>query len=128
MRVKVGGTLSQDVPVTGGAVQGSILGVMDHNAVLEGIDDDYDQQTEKYVDDLTLYEPICGETPGLDMGDGTEMIRAVQTQCTMGAIQEACEVKDLKINDKKTQLLAISGKKEQKSLAKNKGRLYYNKC
>ena len=40
MRVKVGNILSHEQEVTGGAVQGSILGVMDHNAVLEDINDD----------------------------------------------------------------------------------------
>ena len=33
MRVKVGNVLSDPVPVTSGAVQGSVLGVLDHNAV-----------------------------------------------------------------------------------------------
>ena len=34
MQVKVGNTLSPRLHVTGGAVQGSVLGVMDHNAVM----------------------------------------------------------------------------------------------
>ena len=55
MQVKVGNTLSLPVEITGGAVQGSIMGVMDHNAVLEDIDDDFQiDATEKYVDDLSL--------------------------------------------------------------------------
>ena len=37
MRVKVGDVLSDPVPVTGGAVLGSVLGVLDHNTVLEDI-------------------------------------------------------------------------------------------
>ena len=40
MRVKIGNVLSEETEITGGAVQGSVLGVMDHNAVLEYIDDD----------------------------------------------------------------------------------------
>ena len=43
MRVKIGNILSEEKPVTGGAVQGSVLGVLDHNAVLETIDEDIDQ-------------------------------------------------------------------------------------
>ena len=39
MQVKVGNTLSATLPVTGGAVQGSLLGVMGHNAVMESEDD-----------------------------------------------------------------------------------------
>ena len=35
MRVKIGSILSTERDVTGGAVQGSVLGVMDHNAVME---------------------------------------------------------------------------------------------
>ena len=56
MRVKVGNVLSNPVAVTGGAVQGSILGVLDHNAVLENIDSTFSQPATKYVDDLTLEE------------------------------------------------------------------------
>ena len=40
MVVKVGTTLSKPIKITGGAVQGSVLGIMDHNAVLESLDDD----------------------------------------------------------------------------------------
>ena len=39
MRVKIGNLLSEEKIVTGGAVQGSVLGVLDHNAVLEYIDE-----------------------------------------------------------------------------------------
>ena len=42
MRVKVGNILSNSHPVTGGAVQGSVLGVMGHNAIMEFIDEDND--------------------------------------------------------------------------------------
>ena len=39
MSVKIGTTLSNPRPVTGGAVQGSVLGVLDHNVVLNNLDD-----------------------------------------------------------------------------------------
>ena len=40
MRVKIGNVCSADNEVTGGAVQGSIMGVMDHNAVLDNIEEE----------------------------------------------------------------------------------------
>ena len=58
MHVKVGNTLSSKFGVTGGAVQGSVLGVMDHNAVMEIVDEDFFTESHKYVDDLTATEEI----------------------------------------------------------------------
>ena len=59
MRVKVGNIISNEHPVYGGAVQGSVMGVMDHNAVMEFLDDEIDyQDIYKYVDDLTMEEEI----------------------------------------------------------------------
>ena len=40
MVVKIGTTCSTPISITGGAVQGSVLGVLDHNAVLESLDDE----------------------------------------------------------------------------------------
>ena len=57
MRVKIGNILSNEKIITGGAVQGSVLGVLDHNAVLEFVDEDLDVNSTgiyKYVDDLKL--------------------------------------------------------------------------
>ena len=39
MIIKVGTITSEPVLVTGGAVQGSVLGILDHNAVLKNLDD-----------------------------------------------------------------------------------------
>ena len=50
MSVKVGNVMSEPKSVTGGAVQGSVLGVIDHNAVLEDIDEDIRITSEKYVE------------------------------------------------------------------------------
>ena len=58
MQVKVGNELSGIQSVTGGAVQGSVLGVMDHNAVMEIVDEDFLTDSHKYVDDLTTTETI----------------------------------------------------------------------
>lgn len=56
MRVKIGNILSQEKCVMGGAVQGSVLGVLDHNAVIEFVDDKVSQGVYKYIDDLSLTE------------------------------------------------------------------------
>ena len=48
MRVKIGNILSEKKLITGGAVQGSLLGVLDHNAVLEFVDDEINQGIYKY--------------------------------------------------------------------------------
>ena len=60
MSVKVGTHISVPKQVTGGAVQGSVLGVLDHNVVLNSLDDEVDPTTHvtKYVDDMTLIETV----------------------------------------------------------------------
>ena len=59
MVVKVGTEISEPVRITGGAVQGSVLGILDHNAVLESLDDNLlDIYIAKYVDDITLIEAV----------------------------------------------------------------------
>ena len=44
MRVKIGNIISDEHEVTGGADQGSVLGVLDHNAVVEFLDEDISYQ------------------------------------------------------------------------------------
>ena len=59
MSVKIGTVLSNPRIVTGGAVQGSVLGVLDHNVVLNNIDDDIlETYVAKYVDDLTIIDVV----------------------------------------------------------------------
>ena len=59
MKVKIGTHLSNPRNVTGGAVHGSVLGVLDHNAVLESLDDDLlDIYVAKYIDDITVVEAV----------------------------------------------------------------------
>lgn len=113
MQVKVGNILSDPIMVTGGAVQGSILGVLDHNAVLENIDSDFTQPTSKYVDDMTLVENTMRYAPSIvDFDDGLgkerHTFQAKLTQRTLGKLEDMCEIKGLKLNDNKTQLLSIS--------------------
>ena len=101
MRVKVGGVLSEDVPVTGRAVQGSILGVLDHNAVLEDVEENLSAQAEKYFDDLTLFEPILVGRPGLVEDNGVASYQARSCQRGLELLEETCLQKGLKINEKK---------------------------
>ena len=59
MVVKIGNEISEPYHITGGAVQGSVLGILDHNAVLESLDDDLlGIYVAKYVDDITIIETI----------------------------------------------------------------------
>ena len=47
------------VHITGGAVQGSVLGVLDHNAVLKSLDDDIlEVYVAKYIYDQTIVETV----------------------------------------------------------------------
>ena len=80
MRVKVGSVLSEDVDVTGGAVQGSILGIMEHNATLEEIDEEITIKSEKYVEAMTLYHPIKCKAPAMIEEDGTYLYRATASK------------------------------------------------
>ena len=64
MQVKIGNALSDAFPVTGGAVQGSVLGVMDHNAVMENVDENFLTDSHKYVIDLTTTEAIAHSAVG----------------------------------------------------------------
>ena len=104
MKVKIGSMLSETKSVTGGAVQGSVLGVMDHNAVLEFINDDIEQNMYKYIDDLTLEEIISKEVDYIsEWHEGKEghLFRAGLTQKTFEELSEKCDLTGLKINDKK---------------------------
>ena len=64
MTVKVGNTLSTPTNVTGGAVQRIVLGVLDHNAVMEWVDADFVSSSHKYVDDMTTTEFISRNATG----------------------------------------------------------------
>ena len=128
MQVKVGNVFSDPIPVTGGAVQGSILEVLDHNAVLESIDNNFTQPASKYVDDLIFEERTNKSTPKVvDLEESTVKERhtflAKRTQKTMEKLEEQCNIKGLKLNEDKTQLLSISaGRVATRSWIKTKGR------
>ena len=111
MRVKVGNIISDKHHVTGGAVQGSVLGVLDHNAVIESLDEDIAyQDVYKYVDDLTVDEEIPQDIAYfIEHGEiDTHIYKPPDTQKSMIKLEQACQDRGLKINDKKTQLLSIS--------------------
>ena len=108
MAVKVGNTISPPRAVTGGAVQGSILGVMDHNAVMEFVDEGFTVEAQKYVEDMTTVETIPKSSVGY-MNDAydTQHFHAEKTEESIKILKQTCEAKNLKINAAKTQLLAI---------------------
>ena len=95
--------------MTGGAVQGSVLGVMDHNAMMEGVDDE-EMLTEchKYVDDLTNTETLGPDSDSYV--DGKQMVQYHALDCldNLTAITSYCTNHGLKVNEQKTQLLAIT--------------------
>ena len=104
MQVKIGNIQLRPIPVTGGAVQGSLLGVLDHNAVLESIDDIFRQPASKYMDDMTLGERTEKDEPSVvDFDDekGRERLtfHQRQTQKSIEQLEEQCEIKGLKLND-----------------------------
>lgn len=117
MRVKVGNLISKEHAVTGGAVQGSVLGVLDHNAVMEYLDEDIDYQNKyKYVDDLTAEEQIEQNIDFLienDQATGIQihLFKPPKTQKSIEILEQACQDRRLKVNEKKTQLLSVSSGK-----------------
>ena len=106
MCVKIGNVLSNPHPVTGGAVQGSVLEVMDHNTVMEFLDEENDcQDFYKYIDDLTLQETVSKDVPTLiDSSDfpPTHFFRPEKTQKSIDHLSEKCNEMGLKINEKNT--------------------------
>lgn len=87
---------------------------MDHNATLEDVEDTVNIKAEKYVDDMTLFHPIERSTAALIEPDGTELVRAVESERALRKIEDTCERKGLKINEKKTQILALSSVRANK--------------
>ena len=58
-------------------------------------------QAEKYVDDLTLFEPILVGRPGLVEDNGVASYQARSCQRGLELLEETCLQKGLKINEKK---------------------------
>ena len=112
MSVKVGTFTSDPVKITGGAVQGSVLGTLDHNVVLEDLDDGLlDLYIAKYVDDIALLESVSKETPVEEDLTGSRIkhtIHPPKSQAALETIKNRAEQKSMLINTKKTQILTIS--------------------
>ena len=71
---------------------------MDHNAVLEFLDEDIDQDVYKYVDDLTLDEVIEKDIECLVE---KHTFKPKKTQKSFDKLSDCCLEKGLKVNDKK---------------------------
>ena len=119
MQFKVGNILSTKLPVTGGAVQGSVLGVMDHNAVMEIVDEDFLTKSLKYVDNLTStaiidHDAGCYTISGSLTGErDVDLYHAEKSEENINRITHYCRTHGLKVNEKKTQLLAISSNRNR---------------
>ena len=114
MRVKIGNIVSSERDVTGGAVQGSVLGVMDHNAVMEFVDEELDGDFFKYVDDLTMAEEIGREVDCMIDNSGARQLhlfKPSKIQAGFDGLNDSCDNQGLLINGKKTQLLSVSNAK-----------------
>ena len=105
MSVKVGTFTSDPVRITGGAVQGSVLGTLDHNVVLEDLDDGLlDLYIAKYVDDIALLESVSKETPVEEDLTGSRIkhtIHPPKSQAALETIKNRAEQKSMLINTKR---------------------------
>ena len=94
-------------------MQGSVLGVLDHNVVLDDIDDKVNPSiyVAKYVDDLTKIETVESD---VTTSINNENSRPLHSFCPMSStesfesIKTRSKEKGLKINDSKTQVLSVS--------------------
>ena len=89
---------------------------MDHNAVLEAVDEDFLSESHKYVDDLTTTESIAPTAVGYEHQDEiggvvTDVYHAPMSELNLNTLTNYCEGTGLKVNESKTQLLAISNNK-----------------
>ena len=112
MSVKIGTVMSGPREVTGGAVQGSVLGVLDHNIVLKNLDDNLlEVYVAKYVDDMTVIDTVGHEvTTDIDASGSRQMhnIHPTKTQEAFSTISTNATKKGLRINYQKTQVLSVS--------------------
>ena len=108
MQVRVGSVTSARKPVFGGCVQGSLLGVMQHNMCLDSLDDGLEEVTSKYVDDMSLIEGLSTSE-----SDNEGMIRAGKSEAAFKLIKERAEEVNMKVNTDKTTLLCIGNSREK---------------
>ena len=105
MVVKVGTVISEPVRITGGAVQGSLLGILDHNAVLESLDDELlGIYIAKYVDDITILESVPNDVPVTEDSSGSRPVHSFippNSQIALDTIATRAKNKKMQINKKK---------------------------
>ena len=83
---------------------------------MEFIDDNFETTTMKYVDDMTTAESIPPTAVGYDSEEGyrpTTLYHAEKTEEDIRRLNRTCEERGLKLNAKKTQLLAVSANREK---------------
>lgn len=90
----------------------SSVGVLDHNVVLNDLDDDVlDSYVAKYVDDMTIIDTVDASVK-MDIDTSTNRplhtIYPEATQNAFTSISNKASAKGFKINEKKTQILSIS--------------------
>ena len=109
MSAKIGTTLSDPRPVTGGAVQGSVLGVLDHTVVLNNLNDGLlDIYIAKYirVDDMTLIDTVDNSVATQIDTTGNRPLHTISPEKTQAAFRS--------INNK-----AVSRSRTQDKRSKN---------
>ena len=77
---------------------------MNHNAVLEDINDDMHLEAEKYVDDLTVLETVRKEVPFLIEDQNTpvaKLSRARATERSVEILDDTCKRKNLKLKKRR---------------------------
>ena len=84
--------------------------MLDHNAVLESVDEGFKAEAHKYVDDMTIVEKIPSNAPWRAEfePEPAKLYHASETQEDITTLKTTCTEKGLQINGKKTQLLAVS--------------------
>ena len=103
MSVKLGTTMSGLRVVTGGAVQGSVLGVLDHNIILNNLDDNVlEVYVAKYIDNMTIVDTVGNEVRTEIDSSGNRKLHTIyppETQQAFTSILNRSADKGLKIND-----------------------------
>ena len=105
MAVRVGQNILELREVNGGCIQGSLLGILQHNVCLDHLDDDLDVDSSKYVDDMFLLE-------GLHQAEAEEdeegkILRARSSEHAFKIIKNRAEAVNMKVNADKTTHLCI---------------------
>ena len=96
----VGSELSALRSVKRGCVQGSILGILQHNISLDSLDDGLEDMSSKHVDNLSLVKQL--DTGDVDLSG---RVWAEGGESAFKTIKERAEAANMKVNSNKTSLL-----------------------